>query len=107
MQSAALPHLHVFLAVARHRSFTGAARELGVSTSAVSQSVKQLEKQLHVTLLTRTTRSVSPTPAGKRLVETAGPAVKVALDALTQATAEPGEIVGRVKISVGHLALPW
>lgn len=107
MQTGALPQLHVFLAVARHRSFTGAARELGVSTSAVSQSVKQLEQHLHVVLLTRTTRSVSPTAAGKRLVESAGPAVKLALDALTQATAEPGEIVGRVKISVGHLAVPW
>lgn len=58
MQSAPLSQLQVFLVVARHRSFSGAARELGVSTSAVSQSVKQLEDELHVTLLTRTTRSV-------------------------------------------------
>ena len=76
MQTVPLPQLHVFLAVARNRSFSGAARELGVSTSAVSQSVKQLEDQLRVVLLTRTTRSVLPTEAGRRLVENAGPAMK-------------------------------
>jgi hypothetical protein len=58
-----LPQLQVFLVVARLRSFTGAAREIGVSTSAVSQAVRQLEEQLRVGLLTRTTRSVSPTDA--------------------------------------------
>ena len=107
MQPASLPQLQVFLAVARHRSFSGAARELGVSTSAVSQAVKQLEDQLRVLLLARTTRSVSPTDAGKRLVESAGPAVKQALDALTEVSAKPGEVVGRVKLSVGHLAVPF
>ena len=107
MQTSSLPQLQVFLAVARHRSFSGAARELGVSTSAVSQAVKQLEDQLRVLLLARTTRSVSPTDAGKRLVESAGPAVKQALDALTEVSAKPGEVVGRVKLSVGHLAVPF
>src|SRR4051794_18750399 len=106
MQSAPLPQLQVFLVVARHRSFSGAARELGVSTSAVSQSVKQLEDELHVTLLTRTTRSVLPTEAGRRLMETAGPAMKQAIDALGQAAAQPGEVIGRVKLSVGRMAVP-
>ena len=64
LNTAVLPQLQVFLAVARLRSFTGAARELGASTSAVSQAVRQLEEQLRVVLLTRTTRSVSPTDAG-------------------------------------------
>lgn len=64
MLPASLPQLHVFLTVARHRSFSAAARELGVSTSAVSQAVKHLEDQLRVVLLTRTTRRVMPpTPA--------------------------------------------
>lgn len=107
MQTASLPQLQVFLAVARHRSFSGAARELGVSTSAVSQAVKQLEDQLRVVLLTRTTRSVSPTDAGTRLIESAGPALKQALDALSEVSAKPGEVVGRVKLSVGHLAVPF
>ncbi|MGZ6126192.1 MAG: LysR family transcriptional regulator [Myxococcales bacterium] len=70
-----LPRLHVFLGVARLRSFSGAGRELGVSPSAVSQAVRQVEEQLHVVLPTRTTRSVSLTDAGKRLVESAGPAL--------------------------------
>jgi DNA-binding transcriptional LysR family regulator len=107
MQTAPLAQLQVFLAVARNRSFSGAARELGVSTSAVSQAVKQLEDQLRVVLMTRTTRSVSPTDAGKRLIEGAGPAMKHALDALTHAAAGPGEVVGRVKLSVGRLAVPF
>jgi DNA-binding transcriptional LysR family regulator len=107
MQTAPLPQLQVFLAVARLRSFSAAARELGVSTSAVSQAVKQLEDQLRVVLLTRTTRSVLPTDAGKRLVESAGPAMKQAVASLTEASAQPGEAIGRVKISVGRTALPF
>jgi DNA-binding transcriptional LysR family regulator len=107
MQTASLPQLQVFLAVARHRSFSGAARELGVSTSAVSQAVKKLEDQLRVVMLTRTTRAVSPTEAGQRLVENAGPAVKQALDAVSTASAKPGEVVGRVKLSVGRMAVPF
>jgi len=107
MQTAPLPQLHVFLAVARLRSFSSAARELGVSTSAVSQAVKQLEEQLRVVLLTRTTRSVAPTEAGKRLVESAGPAMRQALAALGEVAARPGEVVGRVRLSVGRMAVPF
>jgi DNA-binding transcriptional LysR family regulator len=107
MNTALLPQLQVFLAVARLRSFSGAARELGVSTPAVSQSVKQLEEQLRVVLLTRTTRSVSLTDAGRRLVESAGPAVGQALAALTEVSAQPGETVGRVRLSVPRAAVPY
>jgi DNA-binding transcriptional LysR family regulator len=107
MHTAPLPQLHVFLTVARLRSFSGAARELGVSTSAVSQAVKQLEEQLRVVLLTRTTRSVSPTDAGKRLVDSAGPAMRHALAALTEVSAQSGEVVGRVRLSVGRTAVPF
>jgi DNA-binding transcriptional LysR family regulator len=103
---AALPQLSMFLAVARHRSFSGAARELGVSTSAVSQSVRQLEAQLRVVLLRRTTRAVTPTEAGTRLLETAGEPVKLALAALESAHAKPGEVVGRVKVGISETALP-
>ena len=106
MQTLPLPQLHVFLVVARLRSFSSAARELGVSTSAVSQAVKHLEEQLRVTLLARTTRSVSVTEAGRRLVDNAGPAMKQAVAALTEVSAQPGEVVGRVKISVGRTAVP-
>ena len=75
MNAAPFVQLQAFLAVARLRSFSGAARELGVSRSAVSQAVRQLEEQLRVVLLARTTRSVSLTDAGRRLVEGAEPAV--------------------------------
>lgn len=107
MQPAALPQLHTFLAVARHRSFSAAARELGVSTAAVSKSVKQLEAQLGVVLLTRTTRSVSPTDAGTQLIADAGPAMKQAQEALVRVSAKPGEVVGRLKLSVGRMAVPF
>lgn len=106
MNPALLPQLQVFLAVARLRSFSGAARELGVSTSAVSQSVRQLEEGLRVVLLTRTTRSVSLTDAGRRLVESAGPALGQALAALTEVAAQPGETVGRLRLSVPRAAVP-
>ncbi len=94
------PQLQAFLAVARSRSFTAAARDLGVSRSAVSQSVRQLEEDLRVTLVTRTTRSVSLTDTGKRLVESAGPAVAQLRAALTDVTAKPGEVVGRLRLTV-------
>ena len=107
MQPASLPQLQVFLAVARHRSFSGAARELGVSASAVSQSVKQLEDHLRAVLLHRTTRAVAPTETGVRLIEAAGPAMKQAADALAAASAQPGEVVGRVKVSVSRMSIPF
>ena len=62
-----------FLAVARERSFTRAAAQLGVSQSALSQTVRVLEARLGLRLLTRTTRSVAPTEAGDRLLHAAGP----------------------------------
>jgi DNA-binding transcriptional LysR family regulator len=92
--------LNSFLAVARRRSFAAAARDLGVSTSALSQAVRQLEARLGVTLLTRTSRSVALTDAGQRLAENAGPAVDQALESLKTVSAQPGEITGRVRLSV-------
>lgn len=107
MNPALFPHLHAFLAVARLRSFTSAARELGVSRSAVSQAVRQLEEQLRVVLLARTTRSVSLTDAGRRLMGSAGPGLGQALAALTEVSAKPGEAVGRVRLTVPRTAVPF
>jgi len=98
--------LNTFLAVARQRSFAAAARDLGVSTSALSQSVRQLESRLSVTLLTRTSRNVALTDAGLRLVENAGPAVEQALESLKTVSARPGEVTGRVRLSVPTAAVP-
>jgi DNA-binding transcriptional LysR family regulator len=105
MPNAPLSQLQVFLVVARLKSFSAAARELGVSTSAVSQAVRSLEDELRVPLLTRTTRSVAPTDAGRRLLETAGPALAQATAALTEIGAQPGEIVARLKLNVPRAAL--
>ena len=96
--------LNAFIAVARRRSFAAAARDLGVSTSALSQSVRQLEARLGIALLTRTTRSVAPTEAGQRLLEHSGPAVDQALEALRSVSARSGELTGRVRISVPDIA---
>ncbi len=107
MNGTLFPQLQTFLAVARLRSFTSAARELGVTRSAVSQAVQQLEEQLRVVLLTRTTRSVSVTEAGRRLVEGAGPALGQLAAAMTEVSAKPGEAVGRLRLSVPRTAVPF
>jgi DNA-binding transcriptional LysR family regulator len=73
MQRGTLDDLLAFMAVGRERSFTRAAAKLGVSQSALSHTVRALEERLGVRLLTRTTRSVSPTEAGERLLQTIGP----------------------------------
>ena len=93
-----------FIAVARRRSFAAAARDLGVSTSALSQSVRQLEARLGIALLTRTTRSVALTEAGQRLLENAGSAVDQALESLRNVSSRPGELAGRVRLSVPDVA---
>lgn len=107
MNTSAFAQLQAFLTVARHRSFSAAARELGVSRSAVSQSVQQLEGELRILLLHRSTRSVSPTDAGRRLLESAGPGMKQAIEALAAVAARPGEAVGRLRLSVPRSAVPY
>ena len=73
MQRGNLNDLLAFLAVGRERSFTKAAAKLGVSQSALSHTIRELESRVGVRLLTRTTRGVSPTEAGERLLHTVGP----------------------------------
>lgn len=107
MKTTLLPHLQNFLVVARTRSFTSAARELGVTPSAVSQSVRHLESELEVALLTRTTRSVAVTDVGRRLLEQAGPGLTQALTALTTSTYAPGAVSGRLKLTVPQIAAPY
>ena len=70
-----LSDLAAFLAVADARSFTRAAAKLGTSQSALSHTIKRLEAGLGLLILTRTTRSVAPTEAGERLIETLRPAL--------------------------------
>src|SRR6201992_582336 len=95
-----LNDIAAFLAVARERSFTRAAAQLGVSQSARSQTVRGLESRLGLRLLTRTTRSVAPTEAGERLIRTAGPRLEE-IDAELAALAELREKpAGRFRITL-------
>ncbi|TBD03508.1 LysR family transcriptional regulator [Rhizobium leguminosarum] len=94
--------LTVFLAVAREQSFTRAAAKLGVSPSALSHSMRLLEERLGVRLLTRTTRRVSVTDAGERLLHSIEPhfdGIDTALAALTELRDKPA---GTVRITAGE-----
>src|SRR5829696_4551519 len=96
--------LIAFVAVARERSFTRAAAQLGASQSALSHIVRGLEERLRVRLLTRTTRSVAPTQAGERLLRTVGPRLEE-IDAELQALSEFREKpAGTIRITAGDHA---
>ncbi|WP_345899952.1 LysR family transcriptional regulator [Martelella sp. UBA3392] len=96
--------LAIFAAIASDRSFTRAARRLGVTQSALSQTMKRLEGQLGFRLLTRTTRSVAPTAAGERLLATLSPAL-AGLDAEIEALSHArGTAIGTVRITTGKHA---
>lgn len=97
--------LTAFLAVAEERSFTRAAVRLGMSQSALSQIVRRLEERLGLRLLTRTTRSVAPTEAGERLLETLGPALSDLDARIAALSALRGKPAGVIRItSVEHAA---
>lgn len=94
--------LAAFADVARERSFTRAATKLGVSQSALSQTVKALEARLGLRLLMRTTRSVAPTEAGERLLQTIAPRfeeIEAQLAALNELRDKPA---GTVRITAGE-----
>jgi DNA-binding transcriptional LysR family regulator len=100
-----LNDLLAFMTVAREGSFTRAGAALGVSQSALSQAIKALEERLQIRLLTRTTRSVSPTPAGERLLQAIGnrfDEIESELDALTALRDKPA---GSVRITSGDHVL--
>ncbi|MFL1545316.1 LysR family transcriptional regulator [Pseudomonas sp. O39] len=97
--------LLAFLAVARERSFTKAAAKLGVSQSALSHTIRALEARLGLRLLTRTTRSVSPTEAGQHLIDTVGPhfdEIQIGLEGLSNLRDTPS---GTIRINAMDHAL--
>jgi DNA-binding transcriptional LysR family regulator len=96
--------LSVFLTVARERSFTRAALKLGVSQSALSQTIRGLEERLGLRLLTRTTRSVSPTEAGERLMRTVGPRFEEIQSEITALGAMRARPAGTIRITTGEHA---
>jgi DNA-binding transcriptional LysR family regulator len=104
MQRGSLADLTAFVAVADHLSFRAAASHLGVTPSALSHSVRQLEERLRIRLLHRTTRSVSLTDAGSRLVERLRPAIDQIGDALEDLNQERSRPFGRLRIYATHTA---
>lgn len=105
MRREEMADLTAFMAVAEERSFTRAAAKLGMTQSALSQIVRRLEERLGLRLLTRTTRSVAPTEAGERLMQTLAPALEE-LDASLAALSDlRGKPAGTIRItSVEHAA---
>lgn len=97
--------LLAFLAVARERSFTRAAKKAGLSQSALSHTIRQLEERLGVRLLTRTTRAVAPTEAGQRLLESIGPSfdeIEAQVAALSELRDKPA---GTIRIVASDYAI--
>jgi DNA-binding transcriptional LysR family regulator len=100
-----LNDLLAFVTIAREGSFTRAAATLGVTQSALSQTIRAMEESLQIRLLSRTTRSVSPTPAGERLLQAIGhrlDEIDAELDALTELREKPA---GTVRITCGDYML--
>src|SRR5215471_8948792 len=105
MQRGNLDDLAALVAVGRERSFTKAAAKIGISQSALSQTIRQLEARLGVRLLTRTTRSVSPTEAGERLLHTVAPRfeeIEAELASLRELREKPA---GTVRITATEFAI--
>jgi DNA-binding transcriptional LysR family regulator len=96
--------LSAFFAVAEERSFTRAAKQLGVSPSALSHAIRGLEERLGVRLLARTTRSVAPTEAGEQFLARLGPALADVRGALDQVTGLRDQPAGRVRLVASRLA---
>jgi DNA-binding transcriptional LysR family regulator len=100
-----LDDLLAFVAVGRERSFTKAAAKLGVSQSALSHTIRELEARLGVRLLTRTTRSVSPTEAGERLLQNIAPRfeeIEAELATLRELREKPA---GTIRLTAGDHAI--
>jgi DNA-binding transcriptional LysR family regulator len=105
MQRGHLDHLVAFVAVGRERNFTKAAVKLGVSQSALSHTIRELEERLGVRLLTRTTRSVAPTEAGERLLRNIGPRfdeIEAELEAVRELRTKPA---GTIRITATEFAI--
>ena len=105
MPKGSLDDLRALVAVARERSFTKAAAKIGVSQSALSQTIRQLEARLGVRLLTRTTRSVSPTEAGERLLRSVEPRfeeIDIELASIAELREKPA---GRIRITATEYAI--
>lgn len=97
--------LYYLIIVARERSFTRAAAKLGVSQSALSHAIRGLEERLDVRLLTRTTRSVAPTEAGERLINSISPRFDDIETELLALTDVRQRVAGNIRLTLGEHAL--
>ncbi|MFZ6677808.1 LysR family transcriptional regulator [Undibacterium sp. Tian12W] len=104
MQRENFNDLQAFIVVAREGSFTRAAAQLGVSQSALSHAIRGLETRLDIRLLTRTTRSVSPTEAGQRLLDTIGPRFEEIEAELAILSELKDKAVGNIRITTAEHA---
>lgn len=104
MSRSDLSDITAFLSIAREGSFTKAAAKLGVSQSALSQTVRNLEARLGLRLLTRTTRKVSPTEAGERLIQAVGPRLEEVEAELAALSALRDKPAGTVRVAAGEHA---
>ena len=105
MMRSELNDLSAFAVIARERSFTRAAERLGVSQSALSHSMRGLEKRLGIELLARTSRSVSATAAGEHLLKELAPAleqIELSLNELRKRTVRPA---GRIRLIIPRIAI--
>jgi DNA-binding transcriptional LysR family regulator len=104
MRGSEFAELKAFAAVVERASFARAADHLGLSPSALSQTIRQLEARLGVRLLNRTTRSVAPTAAGARLHERIAPLIRDMDDAVAEASAAAGQTGGTLRINTLGMA---
>jgi len=104
MRRSDLADLTAFVAIADHHSFRAAAVRLGVTPSALSHTMRQLEERIGVRLLHRTTRSTSPTDAGLRLLERLRPAIEQIAGALGDLGEQQHHPFGNLRIYASHMA---
>ena len=104
MRGSEFAELKAFAAVVERASFTRAAGHLGLSPSALSQTIRQLETRLRVRLLHRTTRSVAPTEVGARLYERIAPMIQGLDAAVGEAVASTGRTAGTLRINTLSMA---
>lgn len=100
-----MPELSAFIAIAEHQSFSGAARVLGVSPSALSHSIRKLEARLEMRLFNRTTRSVALTEAGEQLLQGVRPLLRDLANVVNEVTSARTTPSGSLRISASESAI--
>lgn len=105
MIRADLPELTAFIAIAEHQSFSGAARVLGVSPSALSHSMRNLEARLEMRLFNRTTRSVALTEAGEQLLQGVRPLLNDLTNVVNEVTSARNTPSGSIRISASESSI--